>query len=210
MFNHTRTANTQGRPHPECKSYWSAVPTPLFDNISQLLSDSFSVSQLPLIWEPPFHYSMFTSHFTSRVSFTMHSLHHCRAWLHDMSCDSWHIPVIVCLWMMSSLNITITSECGCDDGWLCPVRGPGDDWVLAPGPGCCWSLSVSTLLSGHLTSPTLSSRHVSRVLQCLEFRGQNPEMATTSTFSLLNTTFTLSRIYYDTIIVNGCWNNWHL
>jgi len=67
-------------PHPDCKyirsttpglqirvvgcrvavphSYWSAVPTPLFIYISQLLRDSFSVSQQPPIWEPPSHYSM--------------------------------------------------------------------------------------------------------------------------------------------------------
>ena len=68
------------RPQPDCKytslttaglqilvigccvavpcSHWSAVPTPLFIYISQLLRDSFSVSQQPLIWEPPSHYSM--------------------------------------------------------------------------------------------------------------------------------------------------------
>ena len=40
------------------RSHWSAVPTPLFDNISQLLRDSFSVSQQPPIWEPSSHYSM--------------------------------------------------------------------------------------------------------------------------------------------------------
>ena len=40
------------------RSHWSAVSTPLFDNISQLLRDSFSVSQEPPIWEPPSHYSM--------------------------------------------------------------------------------------------------------------------------------------------------------
>ena len=40
------------------RSYWSAVPTPLFIYISQLLRDSFSVSQQPPIWEPPSHYSM--------------------------------------------------------------------------------------------------------------------------------------------------------
>ena len=40
------------------RSHWSAVPTPLFDNISQLLRDSFSVSQQPSIWEPPSHSSM--------------------------------------------------------------------------------------------------------------------------------------------------------
>ena len=40
------------------RSHWSAVPTPLFDNITQLLRDSFSVSQQPPIWEPPSHYSM--------------------------------------------------------------------------------------------------------------------------------------------------------
>ena len=39
-------------------SHWSAVPTPLFIYISQLLRDSFSVSQQPPIWEPPSHYSM--------------------------------------------------------------------------------------------------------------------------------------------------------
>ena len=39
-------------------SYWSAVPTPLFIDISQLLRDSFSVSQQPPILEPPSHYSM--------------------------------------------------------------------------------------------------------------------------------------------------------
>ena len=39
-------------------SYWSAVPTPLFIYISQLLRDSFSISQQPPIWEPPSHYSM--------------------------------------------------------------------------------------------------------------------------------------------------------
>ena len=40
------------------RSHWSAVPTPLFIYISQLLRDSFSVSQQPPIWEPPSHYSM--------------------------------------------------------------------------------------------------------------------------------------------------------
>ena len=35
------------------RSYWSAVPTPLFIYISQLLRDSFSVSKQPPIWEPP-------------------------------------------------------------------------------------------------------------------------------------------------------------
>ena len=40
------------------RSHWSAVPTLLFDNISQLLRDSFSVSQQPAIWEPPSHSSM--------------------------------------------------------------------------------------------------------------------------------------------------------
>ena len=40
------------------RSYWSAVPTPLFIYISQLLRDSFSVSQQPPIWEPPSHSSM--------------------------------------------------------------------------------------------------------------------------------------------------------
>ena len=39
-------------------SHWSAFPTPLFIYISQLLRDSFSVSQQPPIWEPPSHYSM--------------------------------------------------------------------------------------------------------------------------------------------------------
>ena len=39
-------------------SYWSAVPTPLFIYISQLLRDSFSIYQQPSIWEPPSHYSM--------------------------------------------------------------------------------------------------------------------------------------------------------
>merc|ERR1712214_68549 len=71
---------SQVRPHPDCKytssttaglqirvigccvavpcSYWSAVPTPLFIYISQLLRDFFTVSQQPPIWEPPSHYSM--------------------------------------------------------------------------------------------------------------------------------------------------------
>ena len=40
------------------RSHWSAVPTPLFDNISQLFGDSFSVSQQPPICELPSHYSM--------------------------------------------------------------------------------------------------------------------------------------------------------
>ena len=40
------------------RSYWSAVPTPLFIYISQLLRDSFSVYQQSPIWEPPSHYSM--------------------------------------------------------------------------------------------------------------------------------------------------------
>ena len=40
------------------RSHWSAVPAPLFIYISQLVRDSFSVSQLPPIWEPPSHYSM--------------------------------------------------------------------------------------------------------------------------------------------------------
>ena len=40
------------------RSHWSAVPTPLFIYIAQLLRDSFSVSQQPPIWEPPSHYSM--------------------------------------------------------------------------------------------------------------------------------------------------------
>ena len=59
------------------RSHWSAVPTPLFDNISQLLRDSFSVSQEPPIWEPPSHYSMllliiefaFYRHLYTRVQF---------------------------------------------------------------------------------------------------------------------------------------------
>ena len=40
------------------RSHWSAVPILLFIYISQLLRDSFSVSQQPPIWEPPSHYSM--------------------------------------------------------------------------------------------------------------------------------------------------------
>ena len=40
------------------RSYWSAIPTPLFIYISQLLRDSFSVCQQPPIWDPPSHYSM--------------------------------------------------------------------------------------------------------------------------------------------------------
>ena len=40
------------------RSHWSAVPTPLFDNISQLLGDSFSVSQQPPICELPSHSSL--------------------------------------------------------------------------------------------------------------------------------------------------------
>ena len=43
-------------------SYWSVIPTPLFIYISQLLRDSFSVSQQPPIWEPPSHYSMAAAH----------------------------------------------------------------------------------------------------------------------------------------------------
>ena len=39
-------------------SHWSAVPTLLFIYMSQLLRDSFSVSQQPPIWKPPSHYSM--------------------------------------------------------------------------------------------------------------------------------------------------------
>ena len=39
-------------------SHWLAVPTLLFIYISQLLRDSFFVSQQPPIWEPPSHYSM--------------------------------------------------------------------------------------------------------------------------------------------------------
>ena len=69
---------SQVRPPPDCKythsttprlcvigcrvavpcSHWSAVPTPLFIYISQLLRDSFFVSQQPPIWEPPSHFSM--------------------------------------------------------------------------------------------------------------------------------------------------------
>ena len=40
------------------RSHWSAVPTLLFIYKSQLLRDSFFVSQQPPIWEPPSHYSM--------------------------------------------------------------------------------------------------------------------------------------------------------
>ena len=47
-----------GCPVAVLRSHWSAVPTPLFDNISQLLGDSFSVSQQPPICELPSHYSM--------------------------------------------------------------------------------------------------------------------------------------------------------
>ena len=47
-------------------SHWLAVPTLLFIYISQLLRDSFSVSQQPPIWEPPSHYSMHQTHQTRR------------------------------------------------------------------------------------------------------------------------------------------------
>ena len=40
------------------RSHWSAVSTLLFDNISQLLRDSFSVSQQPPICEFPSHSSL--------------------------------------------------------------------------------------------------------------------------------------------------------
>ena len=40
------------------RSHWLAVPTPLFDNISQLFGDSFSVSQQPPICEFPSHSSL--------------------------------------------------------------------------------------------------------------------------------------------------------
>ena len=40
------------------RSHWSAVPTLLFIYKSQLLRDSFFVSQQPPIWEPPSHFSM--------------------------------------------------------------------------------------------------------------------------------------------------------
>ena len=57
-FDHTRTANLCD--WLLCRS--AAVPLVgclLFIYISQLLRDSFSVSQQPPIWEPPSHYSMF-------------------------------------------------------------------------------------------------------------------------------------------------------
>ena len=41
-----------------CHVALPAVPIPLFDNISQFLRDSFSISQQPPIWEPPSHSSM--------------------------------------------------------------------------------------------------------------------------------------------------------
>ena len=43
------------------RSHWSAIPTPLFDKISQLLGDSFSVSQQPPICEFPSHSSLFNT-----------------------------------------------------------------------------------------------------------------------------------------------------
>ena len=43
------------------RSHWSAVSTPLFDNISQLLRDSFSVSQELPICEFPSHSSLHSS-----------------------------------------------------------------------------------------------------------------------------------------------------
>ena len=155
----------------------------------------------------------FTSHFTSRVSFTMHSLHHCRAWLHHMTAELWQMTCPCHRVFINDVKSEYNHHSRVRMWWWVTVSSAGAGWRLSAGTGpglLLVTLSVSTLVSGHLTSPTLSSRHVRRVLQCLEFRGQNPEMATTSTFSLLNTTFTLSRIYYDTIIVNGCWNNWHL
>ena len=48
--------------------YWSAVPTLLFIYISQLLKNSFSVSQQPPIWEPPSHYSICATLLTPLVS----------------------------------------------------------------------------------------------------------------------------------------------
>ena len=44
------------------RSYWSAVPTPLLIYISQLLRDSFSVSQQPPLWDACSHYSMEYTH----------------------------------------------------------------------------------------------------------------------------------------------------
>ena len=44
------------------------------NNISQLLRDSFSVSQQPPIWEPPSHYSMLNIHITPRSA---HSTQRC-------------------------------------------------------------------------------------------------------------------------------------
>ena len=43
------------------RSHWSAIPTPLFDKISQLLGDSFSVSLQPPICEFPSHSSLFNT-----------------------------------------------------------------------------------------------------------------------------------------------------
>ena len=44
-------------------SHWSAVSTPLFDNISQLLRDSFSETQQPPICEFPSHSSLQLRHY---------------------------------------------------------------------------------------------------------------------------------------------------
>ena len=45
------------------RSHWLAVPNPLFDNISQLLGDSFSASQQPPICEFPSHSSLDAPHY---------------------------------------------------------------------------------------------------------------------------------------------------
>ena len=69
-FDHAWTANTQVRPDPDCKYNSYLVIGQLRshetnrsrvsdnNNISQLLGDSFSVSQKPPIWEPPSDYSI--------------------------------------------------------------------------------------------------------------------------------------------------------
>ena len=54
------------------RSYRSVIPTPLFIYISQLLRDSFSVSQQPPIWDPCSHYSMLNTlqHSVTRCKLT--------------------------------------------------------------------------------------------------------------------------------------------
>ena len=101
-------------------------PTSLFIYISQLLRDSFSVSQQPPIWEPPTHYSMGCSSVTLSfvISSTVTALSDCLTPAsHSSSFWMWIQRV------EASSNIVDRSGRG-------QVVGPGGD--RSQHPRWCW------------------------------------------------------------------------